>query len=455
MQINEVVDRQRAFFERGQTKKIAFRRHQLEMLLHAVDQYEDRILTALYNDLGKRPYEGYLTEVGIVRDEIRHVVKRIGKWARPRRVKTPYYHFPAVSTIYPEPYGSALIISPWNYPFQLAISPLAGAIAAGNCAVVKPSEFAPHTAEAIDEIIGHYFDPRFIAVVTGDVETSKALLDEPFDYIFFTGSTQVGRHVMAAAAKHLTPVTLELGGKSPCIVAADADIDSAAKKIASGKFINAGQTCIAPDYVMAHQSVKDRLLKALKDQIVEFYGTNPQKSPDYPRIINEQHFNRLTGLLSHTDIAFGGRSDRQDLYIAPTLLETVDWDHAVMAEEIFGPILPVLAYEQLPQAIEQIRARSKPLALYVFTRDSGTQNRVIQDLSFGGGCVNDTLIHIATPYLPFGGVGASGMGRYHGKASFDTFTHEKSVMKNISPIENPFRFPPYKKSLKLLKKVLR
>lgn len=455
MQINDLLGRQQHFFQKGGTRTTSFRRRQLELLLHGIEQYEDRILTALYNDLGKRPYEGYLTEVGIVRDEIRHAVKRIGKWVRPRRVKTPYYHFPAVSTIYPEPYGSALIISPWNYPFQLAISPLIGAVAAGNTAVVKPSEYAPHTAEVIAEIIGHYFDPECIAVVTGDVETSKTLLEQPFDYIFFTGSTQVGRHVMAAAAKHLTPVTLELGGKSPCIVCADADIDSAAKKIASGKFINAGQTCIAPDYVMVDQSVKDELLKAIKDHIVAFYGTNPQKSPDYPRIINESHFNRLTGLLADTDVAFGGKSDRQSLYIAPTLLDNVDWDHPAMAEEIFGPILPVLAYEQLSQAVEQIRARSKPLALYVFTRDRGTETRVINDLSFGGGCVNDTLIHIATPYLPFGGIGASGMGRYHGKASFDTFTHEKSVMKNVSPIDNPFRFPPYKKSLNLLKKVLR
>jgi len=452
--VETVLAQQKTYFNSGKTRNVSFRRLQLEILRHAIEQYEDRILEALRGDLGKSAYEGYLTEVGIVLEEIRHTRRHLARWARPRRVRTPYYHFPAVSKIHPEPYGSVLVISPWNYPFQLAIAPMAGAISAGNCAVIKPSEFAPRTAEVIADMIAGYFDPGFVTVVTGDVEASKALLDQPFDYIFFTGSTEVGRQVMSAAARRPTPVTLELGGKSPTIVTADADIDSAARKIASGKFINAGQTCIAPDYVVAHRSVKDALVDRIGAHVEIFFGENPRESTDYPRIVNSRHFDRLSGLMEGAEIAWGGRTDRDSLYIAPTLADNVSWDHPLMRDEIFGPILPVLTYDRLTEVIEQIRSRPKPLALYLFARNGGDEKRVVNELSYGGGCINDTLIHLATPYLPFGGVGASGMGRYHGKASFDTFSHEKSILKNLSPIDNPFRFPPYMKTLRLVKKFI-
>lgn len=453
-EMGKILDGQRAFFAKGKTRTVTFRRLQLELLRHAVEQYEVRILEALGKDLGKTAYEGYLTEVGLVYEEIRFTLKNMAHWARPRKVKTPFYHFPAVSMIHPEPYGSVLIISPWNYPFDLAVAPLVTALAAGNCAVIKPSEFSPHTSEVTAEMISHYFDPELVTVVTGDAETSKSLLELPFDYIFFTGSTAVGQQVMAAAARHLTPVTLELGGKTPAIVTADADIDSAARKIASGKFINAGQTCIAPDYVLAHESVKEGLLDRIGWHINAFFGDDPRENPDYPRIVNTRHFDRLSGLLNGAGIVRGGRTDRDNLYFDPTIADNVSWDHPLMKNEIFGPILPVLAFDQLSAAIEKIRTKPKPLALYLFTRNRNDEKRVMTELSFGGGCINDTLIHYATPYLPFGGVGASGMGRYHGKAGFDTFSHEKSILKNFSPIDNPFRFPPYMKSLRLIKKFI-
>ncbi len=457
MQINigNLVNDQRKFFSKGYTKNISFRRRQLGILRHAIEQNETRILDALARDLGKTHYEGYLTEVGIVLDEIRHNLKHVARWARPKRVKTPIYHFPAVSTVHPEPYGMALILSPWNYPFQLAVTPLIGAIAAGNCAIIKPSEFASHTSEVLADLFAHYFDPAHVAVVTGDVSVSKALLSQKFDCIFFTGSTGVGRQVMAAAAEHLTPVTLELGGKSPTIVAADAGLDSAAKKIAGGKFLNAGQTCIAPDYLLAHHSIKDELINKIKHHLVSFFGDNPQDSLDYPRIINDRHFDRISGLMEGADIVWGGQTDRAVLYISPTLVDNVAWDHPLMQEEIFGPILPVIGYDDLNDAIEKVKSRAKPLALYLFTKNEQVQKRVLRELSFGGGCINDTLLHFATPYLPFGGVGPSGMGSYHGRAGFDTFSHRKSILKNVSPIDNPFRFPPYMKTLNLIKKILR
>ncbi|MFP3981492.1 MAG: aldehyde dehydrogenase [Desulfobacterales bacterium] len=453
--IESIIADQRSFFASGRTRNISFRQQQLRILRNAIAQNEKRILSALHADLKKSEYEGYLTEVGIIYDEIRHIVKHTPKWARPRRVRTPIYHFPAKSMIYPEPYGVVLVISPWNYPFQLAVSPLIGAISAGNCAVIKPSEYSPHTSELLCEIIAAHFRADYITAVTGDAETSRALLEEKLDYIFFTGSPEIGRRVMESAARHLTPVTLELGGKSPCIVAEDADLDSAAKRIVSGKFINAGQTCIAPDYVLAHHSIKEALIKRMDEVISEFYGKNPQDSPDYPRIINKRHFDRLAGLLKGADIAVGGQTDRDGLYFAPTIVNAEFRDQPLMEEEIFGPILPVLSYDTAERAIDAIGSLPRPLALYLFTRKKNLANRILNEVSFGGGCINDTLIHIATPYLPFGGIGQSGMGRYHGKASFDTFCHEKSILKNLSPFENPFRLPPYGNMLKWLKKVLR
>lgn len=453
--IESIIANQRSFFASGRTRSISFRQQQLRILRNAIAQNEKRILSALHADLKKSEYEGYLTEVGIIYDEIRYITKHTPRWARPRRVKTPIYHFPAKSMIYPEPYGVVLIISPWNYPFQLALSPLIGAISAGNCAVIKPSEYSPHTSELLCEIIAAHFRADYITVVTGEAETSRALLKQKLDYIFFTGSPEIGRRVMESAAGHLTPVTLELGGKSPCIVAEDADLDSAAKRIVSGKFINAGQTCIAPDYLLAHHSIRDALTRRMGEVISDFYGRNPQDSPDYPRIINKRHFDRLAGLLEETDIAVGGQTDRDELYFAPTIVNAEFRDHPLMEEEIFGPILPVLSYDTADYAIDSIRSLPRPLALYLFTRNKHLQKRILNEISFGGGCINDTLIHIATPYLPFGGIGQSGMGNYHGKASFDTFCHEKSILKNLSPFENPFRLPPYKNMLKWLKKVLR
>ncbi len=454
-EIRTMMENQRAFYNSGQTKDIAFRVKQLKILKHAIEENEEKILHALHKDLRKSPYEAYLTEVGIVKDEIRHMVKKVQKWARPKRVATPVYHIPASSYIYPEPYGAAFIISPWNYPFQLAVAPLAAAMAAGNCAVIKPSEFSAHTSQVLAKLFDAYFDPAYVSVITGDADVSAALLAEKFDYIFFTGSPFVGKIVMAAAAKHLTPVTLELGGKSPCIVDADTNIDLAAKRIVSGKFINAGQTCIAPDYLMVHESVKEQLVDRIIHYIERFYGTMPTESPDYPKIINQKHFDRLLGLTKDATIMFGGGADSDQQIIAPTLLADVDWDHPSMQEEIFGPILPVMEFDNLPDAIARINDRPKPLALYLFSNNQKFIDTVLKNVSFGGGCINDTLIHFATPNLPFGGVGNSGMGGYHGKFGFDTFSHHKSIMRNTVRFDFPFRYPTFYKHLKLLKTVLR
>lgn len=454
-EIRTMMEKQRAFFNSGQTKELSFRIRQLQMLAHAIEENEEKILQALYADLRKAPYEAYLTEVGIVREDIRRMVNKVRKWSRPRRVPTPIYHFPAASYIYPEPFGVSLIIAPWNYPFQLAVAPLAAALAAGNCAVVKPSELAPNTSQIIAELADVYFDPACVSVVTGDVAVGKALLAEQFDHIFFTGSPAVGKIVMRAAAEHLTPVVLELGGKSPCVVHKDANIDLAAKRIVSGKFINAGQTCIAPDYLLAHQSVREPLVDRMIFYIQKFFGGRPLESPDYPKIINQKHFERVLGLTKNSTIMCGGDADPERRMISPTLLSGVDDSHPSMQEEIFGPVMPVLEYDHLADAIARINALPKPLALYLFSSDQQSIDRVLKKVSFGGGCINDTLIHFATPYLPFGGVGNSGMGAYHGKFGFDAFSHRKSIMRNTVWFDFPFRYPTFYKHLKLLKTVLR
>jgi aldehyde dehydrogenase (NAD+) len=453
--IGKMVGAQRRFFNSGKTLDVSFRTRQLGLLHHAVKENEKMITDALHADLRKTPYESYMTEIGIVLEDIRFYMKKTARWAKPRRVRTPFYHLPASSWIYPEPYGLSLIIAPWNYPFQLAIAPLAAAVSAGNCAMVKPSEFSVHTSEVMADLIKQYFDPEYIAVVTGAVETSKALLAEKFDKIFFTGSPGVGRIVMKAAADNLTPVTLELGGKSPCIVEADADIRLSAKRIVSGKFINAGQTCIAPDYLLVHHSVRDRLIDEIQGYIQRFFGENPANSPEYPRIINSRHLERLVGLMSGTTLICGGDYDPETLFLSPTLVGDVDGSHPVMQEEIFGPILPVISYDGIAEVIDMVNSRPRPLALYLFTGNHRTAETVLKRVSFGGGCVNDTLIHFATPYLPYGGVGKSGMGSYHGKFGFDAFTHHKGVMKNTFMIDFPFRYPPFFKHIKLLKKILR
>jgi len=449
------VKGQKAFFSTGQTRDVGFRKAQLDTLQKAVGENRSKILDALQQDLAKSAYEGYLTEVGIVLDEIRFIKKRLFKWAKARRVRTHLFQFPGASYIYAEPYGVSLIISPWNYPFQLVAGPLIGSMAAGNCTVVKPSEYAPHTARVISEIISANFDPAYIAVVEGEAAVSRALLDENFDYIFFTGSAAVGKAVMQAAARHLTPVTLELGGKSPCIVDRDVNLDVTAKRICSGKFINAGQTCIAPDYLLVHREIKTALLDRMKFFIREFYGPDPQLNPDYPRIVNEKHFLRLTELMRAGNIVAGGRTDRRSLYIAPTIVDDIAWDDPIMQDEIFGPVLPVLAYTDLSEAVSRVKALPRPLALYYFSKNRRNAEKIIKDASFGGGCINDTLLHFANPHLPFGGTGSSGIGSYHGKKSFETFSHQKSILKRSFRLDAPLRYPPYGNKLRILEKIMR
>jgi aldehyde dehydrogenase (NAD+) len=450
-----LLNSQKAFFMTGQTKDVEFRRAQLNTLQSVIGVNQDKILDALKQDLSKSAYEGYLTEVGIARDEIRFAKKHLANWAKPRRVRTHLFQFPAKSYIYPEPYGVALIISPWNYPFQLVIAPLVGSIAAGNCSVLKPSEYAPCTARILSEIIGNNFDRRYIAVVEGEAPVGKALLDEPFDCIFFTGSTAVGRIVMEAAARHLTPVTLELGGKSPCIVDRDVDLNLSAKRIVSGKFINAGQTCIAPDYLLVHHEAKAALLNRMTAHIRQFFGDDPRQSPDYPRIVNEKHFRRLAQLIQNGSIVTGGQTDQRELYIAPTIIQDIAWDDAIMQAEIFGPILPVITYENLTEVILKVQTLPRPLALYFFSNNRQKGEKIIKEIPFGGGCINDTLLHFTNPHLPFGGTGSSGIGSYHGKVSFDTFSHQKSILKRSFRLDLPLRYPPYGNKLRTLKKIMR
>ncbi len=454
-EIRNILTAQQQFFKSGRTKNLDFRLENLKRLKKGIIQNETAIGEALKKDLSKSSYESYLTEVGVVLAEIRLASRHLKSWARPRRVKTPFYLWFASSRIYCEPYGRALIIAPWNYPFLLSISPLIGSIAAGNCNVLKPSEYAPHTAAIMAEIMASHFDSRYLAVIEGDGHTGEALLKERFDYIFFTGSVTVGKTVMSAAAKYLTPVTLELGGKNPCIVDQDVNLDPTARRIVFGKFINAGQTCVAPDYLLVHQSNKQKLLDLIRKYLNRFYGESPRKSPDFARIINRRHFNRLRALLEKGDVIIGGQSDPQDLYIAPTVISNLSWDDPVMQDEIFGPILPVLEFEDLSEVISSLNSRPKPLALYVFSNQPENYQKVIDEVSFGSGCINDTVVQFANPHLPFGGVGSSGMGGYHGKASFDNFSHQKSILKKSFTFDPPLRYPPYKNKLSILKKILR
>jgi aldehyde dehydrogenase (NAD+) len=451
--LQTLVQQQRHFFGTGQTKPIAFRIQQLQNLQKAITNYQAAIVEAAKQDLGRAEYEAYF-EIATVA-EIKQALKSLKQWMKPQRVASSIDQFPSTAWIQPDPLGVVLIIGPWNYPFQLIISPLVGAIAAGNCAILKPSEHAPHTAKVVAEMIQSVFTPQYIAVAQGDAEVSQQLLAEKFDHIFFTGGTAIGRVVMAAAAKHLTPVTLELGGKSPCVVEDDARLDYAAKRIAWGKFINAGQTCIAPDYLLVNRRIKQDLLTKIKAYIQEFYGTDPATSPDYARIINQRHFSRLASFLDNGTPLIGGQTDPETRYIAPTLLDNVSWDATVMQDEIFGPILPVLEYGELKEAIALINARPKPLALYFFSNDSRKQEQMLQSTSSGGVCINDTVMHIAVSALPFGGVGESGMGRYHGKASFDTFSHYKGVLKKGMWLDLTWRYAPYTAGkLKLIKKIV-
>ena len=408
--IKSILDHQRSFFASGETLDIAFRKNALIKLGTVIRENEREILDALKKDLNKAPFEAYMTEVGMILEEIKHAVKNICKWNRVKRVPTPVTQFISTSYIISEPYGIVLIMSPWNYPFQLTLAPVVGAIAAGNCVIIKPSAYSPATSAIISKLIGGCFDSKYITVIEGGRDANQELLGNKFDYIFFTGSMNVGKTVMEAASKHLTPVTLELGGKSPCIVDKDVNIDIAARRIIWGKTINSGQTCVAPDYLLVHKDVKAQLLAAMKKYIREFYGEIPCRNDEFARIINEKHFNRLRELLEGVDIAAGGDSNPATLQISPTILNNVKWDDPVMQEEIFGPILPVIEFDNLTQVIDAVNCRPKPLALYLFTNDKDVERQIVKRISFGGGCINDTIVHLATSRMPFGGVGESGMG---------------------------------------------
>lgn len=435
--------------------EIVKRKEKLRDLKRVIKKYEDEILEALKKDLNKSFFEGYETEVGIVLEEINYTLKHLNKWAKVKRVKTPIFHFPATSYIYQEAYGKVLIMSPWNYPFQLTIAPLVGAIAAGNRVVVKPSEYSNNTAEIIEKILKEVFSQDEVKVVKGGRAVNQDLLKQKYDYIFFTGSPAVGKIVMESAAKHLTPVTLELGGKSPCIVDSSAKVKMAAKRIAWGKFLNAGQTCVAPDYLLVHQDVKAELVKEMIGYIKEFYGNSPIDNPDYPKIINKKHFDRINGLIRSEKIITGGNCNEQAMKIAPTILDHITWQSPIMQEEIFGPVLPVMEFDDLNQVVEMMGNHPKPLALYFFTSSKENEKKILSNISFGGGCINDTIIHLSNSNLPFGGVGNSGMGQYHGKASFNTFSHPKSIIKKSNLIDIYLRYPPFKDHLKLLKKFLK
>lgn len=453
--IKEVINKQRLFFNKGRTMDLDFRIEKLKLLRTAIVDNEKEIMEALKKDLNKAPFESYETEIGIILEEIKYIIKHLHKWASRKRVKTPLTHFLSKSYIYSEPYGVTLVMSPWNYPFNLTIAPLVGSIAAGNCTVIKPSEYSIHTSEVIDKIIRRYFDRDYITVIKGGKEISQNLLAEKFDYIFFTGSVQIGKIVMESASKNLIPVTLELGGKSPCIVDETANIDLAAKRIVWGKFLNAGQTCVAPDYLIVHSSIKEKLVNSMIKYIIEFYGTEPCKNLDYPKIINDKHFTRLLGLLEDEKIVLGGNFNKKTNQISPTILDDVTWSSSVMQEEIFGPILPVLKFEKLDEVINTVNKRPSPLALYFFSTDKDRQKNIMKKISFGGGCINDTVVHLASSYMPFGGVGDSGMGGYHGKASFDTFSHKKSILKKSNLFDISLRYPPFKNNLNILKKIMR
>lgn len=444
-EIKDLVTRQRKYFQTGATLPVSVRVDALKRLYGVISGCEKEIHTALKRDLGKSGFESYMCETGLVLEEISYMLKHIHRFAREKNVRTPLAQFHSRSFKKPSPYGVTLIMSPWNYPFMLTLSPLVDALAAGNTAVVKPSAYSPHTSDVILQILSQCFDPEYVAVVTGGRAENTCLLREHFDYIFFTGSQFVGKEVMRNAAEHLTPVTLELGGKSPCIVDKSADIKLAARRIVFGKYLNCGQTCVAPDYIYCHRSVKDKLIKEVQKQIQKQYGKQPLRNPNYGKIINEKHFDRLLGLIDKNKTVHGGDSDRHALRIEPTVLDNVTFADAVMQEEIFGPIMPILIFDNLDEAIRNINAMPHPLALYLFTSDKAAAKKVTSRCGFGGGCINDTIIHLATTEMGFGGFGESGMGSYHGKVGFDTFSHYKSIVDKKTWIDLPMRYQPYRK----------
>ncbi len=441
-----LVENLRGSFLSDRSRPLPWRKEQLAAIDALVRDHERDILDALRADVGKPALESLGAELAFIRSEAKFAIRHLSAWTKPRKVNTPVLLQPGKSFVVQEPLGVVLVVGPWNYPFQLVMSPLIGAVAAGNCVVLKPSELAPATSSLVARLVPRYLDPTCIRVVEGGVPETTALLEQRLDHIFYTGNGSVGRIVMAAAAKHLTPVTLELGGKSPCIVDASADLDVAARRITWGKFFNAGQTCVAPDYVLVHASVHDAFVARLKATIREFYGPNPKASPDYARIVNQRHHRRLTALLGSGDVVVGGETDEDDLFISPTVLLNVSPGSPVMAEEIFGPILPVLSVGSIDDAIRFVRSREKPLALYVFAKDEAVPRRVLDRTSSGGAAVNHVWLHLGVPGLPFGGVGESGMGAYHGRWSFDTFSHRKAVLVKSTRVDPPLFYPPYTES---------
>ncbi len=443
--MHEIVENQRRFFQTHVTRDVEFRIRAFRKLQKTIREWEPRISEALQADLGKCATEGYMCEIGLVLGSIRDSLRNIRKWSKPRSVMAGLAHFPSSCRVEADPYGVVLIMSPWNYPVLLFLDPLVAALSAGNCCIVKPSSSTPNTSGVLADMLSSIFPPEYVKVVIGSHEDSNALLAEKFDYIFFTGSPNIGHHIMEAAARHLTPVTLELGGKSPCIVDSSANIKVAARRVAFGKILNAGQTCVAPDYLLIHRSCKEEFVAEFSDAVQEMLGEHPVQNDKLTHIINKRHFDRLMGIIDDATPVVGGQGVAETLRIEPTLLDNVTPSSACMQQEIFGPVLPVLCWDKWEEVEQFVLSRPRPLASYLFTTDKGTENRFRQHLAFGGGCVNDTIVHLAVHGMPFGGVGDSGMGSYHGKAGFDTFTHYKSILKKANWLDLPFRYQPYTK----------
>ena len=446
-EIQSLLEKQRAYYRSGATIPVKFRIEQLKKLYSAVKKYQNEINDALTSDLGKSHYEGFMCESGLVLTEISYMIKHTRKFAKRKTVATPLAQFHSHSYKQPVPYGNTLIMSPWNYPFLLTLDPLADAIAAGNTAIVKPSAYSPATSRIVEKIIKECFAPEYIAVVTGGRAENTALLDQKFDFVFFTGSQAVGKEVLRHTAEHLTPAVLELGGKSPCIVDSSANIKLAAKRIVWGKYLNCGQTCVAPDYILCERSVKDEFVKAVVSEIKKQYGANPLENKDYGKIINEKHFARLSTLIDKNKVVIGGNTNPDTYQIAPTVMDNVTYDDAVLGEEIFGPIMPILTFDDFDAVVDELKTKDKPLALYLFTSDKKHIKRVTTELSYGGGCINDVVIHLATSAMGFGGVGESGMGGYHGKDGFDAFSHYKSIVDKKTWLDLPMRYQPFKSKL--------
>lgn len=445
MDIEEILIRQKTYFKSGVTLPVKFRIEMLKKLYRAVKKYETEITGALTRDLGKSDFEGYMCEMGLVLSEITYMVHHVKRFAKEKTVRTPLAQFASRSYRKPSPYGNVLIMSPWNYPFLLTMEPLVEALAAGNTVVLKPSAYSPATSDIVKKIVEECFAPEYVAVVTGGRKENATLLQQKFDFVFFTGSQNVGKEVLRKSAENLTPAVLELGGKSPCIVDSSAKIKLAAKRIVFGKYLNCGQTCVAPDYVFCHRSVKDEFVREVCEQIKKQYGERPLENQDYGKIIHEKHFDRILGLINEEKVVLGGECKKETCQIAPTVMENVTWEDAVMQEEIFGPVMPILTFETIEEVIALLQDKAKPLALYLFTEDKKVARKVTERCRYGGGCINDTIVHLATSSMAFGGVGESGMGCYHGKDGFDTFSHTKSILDKKTWMDLPMRYQPYQR----------